>query len=148
MGAGVMFKNLVNNLAVTVPIEASLLQSFLGPKIKELSDVTVTVTEGQLILSGTKKVGVSFFSKDVRFKLTVVPKEALGRKIVFSVVNVEPTDKEMFNAMFLNHDPYISYDARTLTLDLTTMGILQRVKVGNIKSLALEEGRIILIVGA
>ncbi|QPI67375.1 hypothetical protein IR194_13170 [Exiguobacterium sp. PBE] len=73
-----MFKNLMNNLAVTVPIEASLLQSFLGPKIKELSDVTVAVTEGQLILSGTKKVGVSFFSKDVRFKLTVVPKEALG----------------------------------------------------------------------
>lgn len=81
-------------------------------------------------------------------KLTLVPKEIHGRKIVFTVVKVEPTDKEIFNDKFLNHSPYIAYDARTLTLDLSAIGPLQRVKVGNIKSLALEEGRVVLVIGA
>ncbi|TCI39279.1 hypothetical protein EVJ29_01160 [Exiguobacterium sp. SH4S7] len=81
-------------------------------------------------------------------KLTVVPKEIHGRKIVFNVVKVEPSDNELLNDKFLNHPPYIAYDARTLTLDLSTMGLLQKVKVGNIKSLVLEEGRVLLIIGA
>lgn len=142
-----MFKKMMNNVAVTVPLEASKLQSFISPKIPELSDVTVEITNGQLILAGTKKVG-AFFSKDVRMKLTLVPKETHGRKIVFTVVKVEPTDKEIFNDKFLNHSPYIAYDARTLTLDLIAIGPLQKVKVGNIKSLALEEGRVVLVIGA
>ena len=143
-----MLKNLMNNLAVTIPIEESMLQSFLQPKIPELSDVTVKVTNGQLVLSGTKKVGIAFFSKEVRVKLTVVPKEIHGRKIIFNVVKVEPSDHELLNDKFLNHPPYIAYDARELTIDLTTMGLLQKVKIGNIKSLALEEGRVVLVVGA
>lgn len=148
IGVDDVFKNLMNNLAVTIPIEASMLQSFLQPKISELSNVTVEVTNGQLMLSGTKKVGIAFFSKEVHVKLTVVPKEIHGRKIVFNVVKVEPSDNELLNDKFLNHPPYIAYDARTLTLDLSTMGLLQKVKVGNIKSLALEEERVLLIIGA
>ncbi len=146
--AGGMFKKMMNNVAVTVPLEASKLQSFISPKIPELSDVTVEITNGQLILAGSKKVGVAFFSKDVRMKLTLVPKEIHGRKIVFTVVKVEPTDKEIFNDKFLNHSLYITYDARTLTLDLSAIGPLQKVKVGNIKSLALEEGRVVLVISA
>lgn len=143
-----MFKQMMNHVAITVPLEASMLQSFIRPKVPELSDVDVKITNGQVILSGSKKVGFAFLSKEVRFKLTLEPREVQGRKITFNVVKVEPKQNELLNGKFLSHPPYIIYDKQTLTLDLSAIGPLQKVKVGNIKSLTLAEGRAILIIGA
>ncbi|MER2107154.1 MAG: hypothetical protein ABS949_09460 [Solibacillus sp.] len=140
--------SMAENKAVTIPISASTLNSILeNYQLEAINEANVAIQDGLIIVTGTTSIKKWGFEKELNFTLNLKPVSAEKRTLQLELVSLKPVDFNKINNKLLQRPPVITYENRLINVDLNAIEVVKKIPIGNIKSFAVEDGKLLVSVG-
>lgn len=134
--------------AITVPIGASALNSVLQKyPVEAIDEATIKIEDGIVFVSGTTQIKKFGFAKELNFELQLKPVSAENRTLQFELVDLKPVDFNQINKRILQRPPVLTYNDRTINVDLNAIDIVSKIPIGNIKNFEAREDKIYVSIG-
>lgn len=113
------------------------IESWMVEKVpSNMKDFKVRLLDDLLLIKGQiSKLGIL-----VKVSLALKPEEVNGRIATFQIVEFKPLNAEKLKQKVLNRPPYLQYATNQVHIDLNGHPILNKVPIGSINSITIEEG--------
>ncbi|WP_280768832.1 hypothetical protein [Salipaludibacillus daqingensis] len=131
---------------VSVKISKQMIYQILQDNIQD-ENITITSVDFKddlvVVYGIVKKVRMS-----INVSITLIPEGGQNKKMFFRINKVDPIHSKRINKkLFKDKSPYVSYRDEVISIDLNQIEKVKNIPVGNIKSMEITDGMLVVKIG-